>query len=106
MGNVPESQRPTPNSTIGRLLLINGPLLGLVVLLWLAASKAEGYLSGLEELIAIFGLMGLGTLVHLVQAAVTKGSRVGYLFIAALYGVVFCCFCYVFAHMGKLNPGG
>ncbi len=106
MDNVPDSQRPTPNSTIGRLLLINGPLLGLVALLWLVASKAEGYLSGLEEIIAIFGLMGLGTLVNLVLAAVTKESRAGYLFMAVLYGAVFCCFCYIFAHIGKLNPGG
>lgn len=106
MDNVPESPRPTPNSTIGRLLLINGPLLGLVILLWLAASKAEGYLSGLEEIIAIFGLVGLGALVNLVQAAATKGSRVGYLVMAALYGAAFYCFCYIFANVGKLNPGG
>jgi len=85
-------------------VISNGLLLGMVVILMLAASQEEGYLGGLEEIVAIFGLMGLGTLVNLVQTANAKGSRVGYLLMATLYGAVFASFCYAPAHMGKPLP--
>jgi len=95
-----------PSSNLGHLALINGPLLGLVVLLLVAASQAEGYLGGLGEMLGIFGLMGVGTVLNLVLSGTTKGSRVGYLLMAALYGAVFSFFMYVFSHMGNLKPGG
>ncbi|MGI4760069.1 MAG: hypothetical protein ACRYF0_05150 [Janthinobacterium lividum] len=106
MENLAEPERPNSDSTLGRFALVNGLLLGLVALLMLAAGREEGYLGGLGEVLAIFGLMGLGTLLNLVLAGTTKGSRVGYLLMAALYGAVFFYLGYAFAHMGKLNPGG
>jgi hypothetical protein len=106
MENLPEPAHPTSNSSTRRFVIINGLLLGVVALLLLAASQEEGYLGGLGEIMVIFGLMLLGALVNLSQAINTKGSRVGFLLMATLYGAVFAYFCYEIAHMGKLNPGG
>ena len=106
MENLPEPERPTSTSNTRRLLVINGIVLGLVALLMLAASQEGGFLGGLEELVAIFGLMLLGTLINLVQAVATKGSRLGYLLMAMLYGAVSLYFYYGPAFMGKPNPGG
>jgi hypothetical protein len=95
-----------PSLNLGRLVLINGPLLTLVGLLFVAAGQAEGYLGGLEEILAAWGLMGLGFLANLIAVATTKGSRTGYAAMAFLYGAVFCYFFYIFSHMGNLKPGG
>jgi len=99
-------ERSYPSSTLGHLLLINGPLLGVVVVLLIAASQAEGYLGGLGEMLAVMGLMGLGTLLNLILSATTKGSRAGYLLATALYGIVFFLFISAFSHMGNPKPGG
>jgi hypothetical protein len=98
--------RAHQDSKRGHLLLINGPLLGLVVLLLIAASQAEGYLGGIGEMLVIMGLMGLGTLLNLIQSTTTKGNRVGYLIMTVLYGGVFSCFMHAFSHIGNLKPGG
>lgn len=99
-------ERSYPSSNLGHLLLVNGPLLGLVALLVLAASREEGYLGGLMQLMAVGLLMGLGALLNIALAGNTKGSRVGYLIMSFLYGGVFLFFAYVFSHMGNLKPGG
>jgi hypothetical protein len=100
------TERSYPSSNLGHLALVNAPLLGFIALLMLASSRAEGYLGGLGELLGIFGLVGLGTLLNLVLSGTTKGSRVGYVLMAALYGSVFFFFAYVFSNMGNLKPGG
>lgn len=91
---------------MGRLALLNGPLLGLVLLLFIAANQAEGYLGGFGEILAVWGLMGLGAFLNLIAAATTTGTRVGYVLMAVLYGAVFYYFLYAFSHMGNLKPGG
>ena len=106
MEDLTEPERSYPNVNSGPFLLINGLLLGIVALLFVAASKEEGYLGGLLEMMAVMGLMGLGTLINLILAATTQGSRVGYLLMTALYGVVFFFFMSAFSHMGSLKPGG
>ena len=93
-------------SSISPLVLLNAPLLGLVGLLLVAASQAEGYLGGMGQILAIWGLMVLGALLNLVLSGTTKGSRVGYLLMAALYGGDFAFFMWVFGHIGNLKPGG
>jgi hypothetical protein len=104
--NLPEPEPPILKPNNKRLLLINGVLLGLVALLMLAASQKGGFLGGLKELVAIFGLMIIGGLVNLVQAVATKGSSFGYLLMAMLYGAVALYFYYGPAFTGKPNPGG
>ena len=99
-------ERTYPSSNLRHLLLLNVPLLGLVVVLLLAASQAEGYLGGLGEMLAVMGLMGLGTLLNLILSATTKCSRAGYLIATGLYGIVFFFFMSAFSHMGNLKPGG
>jgi hypothetical protein len=100
------AERSYPSISLGTLVLVNGPLLGLVSLLLVAANHAEGYLGGLGQILAIWGLMGQGALLNLVLSGTAKGSRVGYLIMAALYGGVFAFFMWVFSHMGNLKPGG
>ena len=106
MEDYTEPERSYPSSNSGQLLLMNGLLLGVVVLLFVAASQEEGYLGGLLEMLAVMGLMGLGTLLNLIMAATTQGSRVGYFIMTTLYGVVFFFFMSAFSHMGALKPGG
>jgi hypothetical protein len=101
-----EPERSYPSSKSGHLLLINGLLLGVVALLFVAASQEEGYLGGLLEMMAVMGLMGLGALLNVILSATTKGGRAGYLVMAALYGAVFFFFMSAFSHMGSLKPGG
>jgi hypothetical protein len=95
-----------PSLNLGRLALINGPLLGVAVLLFMAARHAEGYLGGFGQLLAVWGLMGLGALLNLITAATTTGSRAGFALMAVLYGAVFYFLFYEFSHMGNLKPGG
>ncbi len=99
-------ERSYPSSNIGRVALINAPLLGLIGLLFIAANQAEGRLGGLGQLMVIWGLTGLGTLLNLILASTTEGSRVGYLLMAGLCGAVFGFFTYVFSNMGNLKIGG
>jgi hypothetical protein len=99
-------ERSYPSSNLGRVALINAPLLGLIGLLFMAANQAEGYLGGLGQMMAIWGLTGLGALLNLMLVSQTKGSRVGYQLMVFLYGIVFCLFTYVFTSMGNLKPGG
>lgn len=99
-------ERTYSSSNLRHLLLLNGPLLGLVVVLLIAASQADGYLGGLGEMLAVMGVMGLGTLLNLILSATTKGSRAGYLIATGLYGIVFFFFMSAFGHMGNLKPGG
>ncbi len=99
-------ERSYPSSNLGRLALINAPLILLIGLLFVAAHQAKGYLGGLGQLLAVWGLTGLGTLVNSIKAGTTQNSRVGYLLMAFLHGVVFCFFTYVFSHMGNLKIGG
>jgi len=99
-------ERSYPSSNLGRVALINAPLLGLIALLFIAAGQSEGYLSGLEEMMAVWGLTGLGALLNFILASTTEGSRVGYLLMAGLYGAVFGLFTYIFGNMGNLKPGG
>lgn len=99
-------ERSYPSSNLGQLALINGPLLALIGLLLSAAANAEGYLGGLGQLLAIWGLMGLGALLNLMLASKTKDSRVGYQLMAFLYGAVFCLFTFAFGSIGRLKPGG
>ena len=63
-------------------------------------------MGGFGEMLAIFGLMGLGALLNLKLSATTKGTRVGYLLMAAFYGAVFAVFVYELIHMGNPKPGG
>jgi hypothetical protein len=106
----PEPSYPTersyPRSNLSRVALINAPLLGLIVLLFIAAGQSEGYLGGLGEMMAVWGLTGLGTLFNLSRTSTTEGSRTGYLLMAGLYGAVFGFFTYAFCNMGNLKPGG
>lgn len=95
-----------PSLNLGRLALINGPLLALAGLLFVAARHAEGYLGGFGGLLAVWGLLGLGACINLIAAATTTGSRMGYLLMTLLYGAVFYYFLYEFSHMGNLKPGG
>lgn len=99
-------ERSYPGSNLGHLALINGPLLALIGLLFMAAQQAEGYLGGLGQMMTVWGLTGLGALMNVGLSSSTQGSRVGYLFMAALYGAMFFFFSYVFSHMGNLKPGG
>jgi hypothetical protein len=105
--SLPFPEEPAyPSLNLGRLALINGPLLGLAALLFIAARHAEGYLGGFGQLLAVWGLMGLGTLLNLIIAATTTGSRAGFALMTVLYGAVFYFFFYEFSHMGNLKPGG
>lgn len=99
-------ERSYPSSNLGHLALINGPLLALIGLLLSAAANAQGYLGGLGQLMAIWGLLGLGTMLNLMLASKTKDSRVGYQLMAFLYGAVFCLFTFAFGSIGNLKPGG
>ena len=98
--------RSYPSLNLGQVALVNGPLLGLVALLGAAASQAEGYLGGLGQMLAIWALMGLGVILNVILSGTTKGSFVGYLLMAALYGAAFLFFAYAFSNMGSLKPGG
>ena len=71
-------ERSYPSSNLGQLVLINGPLLALIGLLFMAAANAEGYLGGLGQLMVIWGLLGLGAMLNLMLASKTNDSRVGY----------------------------
>nr|GFC89627.1 hypothetical protein [Tanacetum cinerariifolium] len=94
-----QRERSYPSSNLGRLMLLNGPLLALIGLLLIVAANAEGYLGGLGQIMAIWGLLGLGTLLNLRLASKTKDSRAGYLLMAGLYGAVFGFFTYAFGNM-------
>ncbi len=74
-----------PSLNLGRLALLNGPLLVLAGLLFVVARHAESYLGGFGGVLAVWGLMGLGALLNLVAAATTAGSLMGYVLMAALY---------------------
>ena len=106
MKDLHEPESVTSNSTRGSLALLNGPLLGLVGVLLIAAKQADGYMGGFGEMLAIFGLMGLGALLNLKLSLTTKGNRAGYLLMASLYGAVFAFFIYDLSHMGNPKPGG
>ncbi len=95
-----------PSLNLGRLALLNGPLLALAGLLFVGARHAEGYLGGLWEIIAVWGLIGLGALLNLIAAATTTGSRMGYVLMIILYLAAFYYFFYVFSHIGNLKIGG
>ena len=95
-----------PSLNLGRLVLLNGPVLALAGLLFVGARHAEGYLGGLWEILAVWGLIGLGALLNLIAAATTTGSRVGYVLMAVLYWVLFGYLFYVFSHIGNPKIGG
>ncbi len=87
-------------------MLLNGPLLALAWLLFIAARHAQSYLGGFGGLLAAWGLVGLGAFLNLIAAATTTGSRIGYVVMAILYWAGCYYFFYIFSHIGNLKIGG